>query len=196
MATTAPITEDSHITPRSDTHGTVVELCNIDWFDRSQTFTVANAPTEKRSLSFTGEDLNYVARVLYAEASGSGTQRDRSTRDREKEAILNVMYYRLNTRGYPTNRYIAQNFREVCDARGQFESVGAQVPKLVNSEYQRSHRLRARECSDLSEAVEAVKKFISTGPNSTYRYDNFRAGGSGTRGITIGGTRFWMTPGH
>lgn len=182
------------VTAKQDTQGVAVNICQPQWFDEHQAFKIANSPPRTAELSFPGSDLNYLARVLYAEASG--TQRLPAVADRkaEKEAMLNVFYFRLKRKGYPRNDYIASTFSMVCNAAGQFESVQpTPQPKFLDSGNPKFKALEQGECSDLQESIDAVKAFMANGPNPNYVYDNFRAGGSGTRGTVVGHSRFWLS---
>lgn len=117
------------ITEKADRKGVDVLVCDPGWFDKRDTFKIANAPKRTADLEFTGLDLNYAARVLYAEAAGSAQLSDKTERMKEKEAILNVKHFRLNRAGYP-NAIKAKTFTEVCTAKNQFESVYASSPKF------------------------------------------------------------------
>lgn len=181
------------LTDKSDTKGVDVLVCDPGWFDKRDSFKIANAPKRTAELAFTGLDLNYAARVLYAEASGSAQLTDKPTRMKEKEAILNVKHFRLNRAGYP-NAIKAKSFSEVCTAKNQFESVYAGSPKFSGSAPDLFERLKKAECSDLAECVGAIKAFLAAGPNKDMVYDNFR-GGAGSRGEVIGKSRFFLSPG-
>lgn len=188
------LSRDADLTPVSDKKGHEIAICDPEWFDERKTYKIANAPARTASLSFTGADLNYMARVLYAEASGSMQLTDKAERDKEKSAIMNVNHFRLNRAGYPSNRYIAMTFREVCDAPGQFESVFKGTAKFSQSE--KAQTLAKRECSDLIEAIAAIKAFLAAGPDADYQYDNFRGYNPKGQGTHIGRSRFWLsTPG-
>ncbi|MET3117231.1 hypothetical protein AAKU64_001447 [Undibacterium sp. GrIS 1.8] len=193
MTTTSKpvLKKTADLTPVSDKKGIEIFICDPGWFDKKQSFKITNAPTRTSSLDLFGEDLNFVARVLYAESSGSAQVQDKAERSKEKEAILNVKHFRLNRAGYP-NRIKAKTFTEVCKAPNQFESVYASSNKFSGSETATYPNLKKPECADLAEAIQAVKQFISSGPNSEYIYDNFR-GGKGSHGKTIGLTRFWLS---
>jgi hypothetical protein len=117
------LVKDAELTPISNTKGHEIYICDPPWFDELKKYKITNAPERTSSLEFDGMDLNYMARVLYAEASGSLQLSDKSERAKEKAAIINVNHFRINRKGYPNNKYVAKNFREVCDAPGQFESV-------------------------------------------------------------------------
>lgn len=175
--------------------GIVVNICHVTWFNKTDQFTIANAPERTANLSFTGDDLNFLSRVVYAESSGSGMLPDKDKRDKEKEAIINVIHFRLNRRGYPRNDYIARTFSAVCRAANQFVSVTpTPSPKVVSSAEPVYTSLNKGDCSDLQEAIDAVKKFMGTGPNQDYAFDNFVAGHSSKKGrVNIGGTHFWLS---
>ncbi len=185
------LTKDGKITPKPDKIGIDVHICAPVWFDKRETFKISSAPTRTEALEFSGEDLNFVSRVLYAESAGSAQLSDKAGRLKEKEAILNVKHFRLNRASYP-NRTKAQTFTEVCKAPNQFESVYGSSKKFSGSNTDTFALLTKRECADLAEAIQAVKQFLSAGPNEEYCFDNFR-GGKGTRGATIGLSRFWLS---
>jgi hypothetical protein len=190
----SPTSKSGTMTPKTDQRGVEVNICQVSWFDATKTYTIAKAPARTASLTFTGDDLNYFARVLYAESSGSQDLPDSGDRKTEKEALINVFYFRLNRKGYPSNRYIATTFSMVCNAPSQFQSVLPNpAPKLTNSASGVYKRLNKMECSDLQESIDAINSFLSSGPNSNYVYDNFRAGSTGTAGTRIGGSRFWLS---
>jgi hypothetical protein len=191
MAEKPILTKDDKITPKPDQKGVEIFVCEPGWFDRKKTYKISNAPKRTASLEFSGDDLNFAARVLYAEASGSAQLNDAAERAKEKEAILNVKHFRLNRAGYP-NSNKPKTFTEVCKAPNQFESVYASSPKFSNSETSSYPKLKKSECTDLAEALQAIKNFLSTGPNAEYVYDNFR-GGKGKHGKTIGHTRFFLS---
>lgn len=187
------LTHNAELTPKSDKRGVEIYLCNPQWFDVREKFKITNAPKRTAELEFDGADLNFVARVLYAESSGSAQLLDNDQRLKEKEAILNVKHFRLNRMGYP-NRVKTKTFTEVCRAPNQFESVFGTSKKFLGSDNQSFETLKQAECLDLSEAILAVRKFIEHGPNDNYLFDNFR-GGAGKHGLTIGLTRFWLSEG-
>ena len=179
------------ITEISDQSGVTVSICDPKWFDKRDSLRISGAPARTASIEFSGDDLNFVARVLYAESSGSMQLPGKEQRQKEKQAILNVKHFRLNRAGYP-NRVKAMTFKAVCEAPGQFESVYGSSPKFSGSSYDQADNLKKNECSDLAEAIEAVRFFINNGPNVELIFDNFR-GGKGNRGATIGLSRFWLS---
>lgn len=179
------------LTEKSDQSGVTISICDPKWFDKRESFKIGNAPSRTAGIDLSGDDLNFVARVLYAESSGSAQLPDKEQRHKEKQAILNVKYFRLNRAGYP-NRVKAMTFRAVCEAPGQFESVYGSSPKFAGSAYEQADNLKKSECSDLAEAIESVRFFIQNGPSSDLIFDNFR-GGKGSRGLTIGLSRFWLS---
>lgn len=188
------LVKDGKMTAKSDKVGIEVLICAPSWFDENKQFKIANAPARTASLSFGGADLNFAARVLYAEASGAAQLPDKDIRDKEKQAILNVMHFRLNRGGYPTYSYIAKSFQEVGRARQQFESVNPGTPKFNNSAPPTVQSMTKKECADISEAIEAVRTFIANGPdNIKYLYDNFRGYKPTGKGEHIGRSRFWMS---
>lgn len=189
------ISSAATITPKPDQHGVEVKICQVTWFDPAKTYKIANAPSRTAALRFTADDLNYFARVLYAESSGTVGLPAAADRATEKEALINVFYFRLNRKGYPNNSYIATTFSMVCNASKQFQVVGPpSTPKLRKSADDGTYKkLDAAECANLQEAIDAINAFLAAGPNKQYLYDNFRAGSSGTAGTTIGGSRFWLS---
>ena len=190
---TATLVAYAELTPVADTRGHVVVICDPPWFDERKKYKISSAPIRTSALEFDGGDLNYFARVLYAEASGSLQLADKKERDKEKSAIINVNHFRLNRKGYPTSSYVAKTFRRVCDAPGQFESVFAKSPKFLMSDKRKVEHLRQRECTDLTEAIEAISNFLGQGPDSNLQYDNFRGFDPGGSGLHIGRSRFWLS---
>ena len=187
------LSRDADLTPVSDKKGHEIAICNPEWFDERKQYKIANAPARTASLSFSGADLNYLVRVLYAEASGSMQLTDKAERDKEKSAIMNVNHFRLNRKGYPNNRYVAETFREVCDAPGQFESVFKGTAKFSQADKASAQAMGKRECGDLIEAIDAVSAFLAAGPDDNYQYDNFRGYNPTGAGTHIGRSRFWLS---
>ncbi|CAB3964890.1 hypothetical protein BLA9940_02274 [Burkholderia aenigmatica] len=182
------------VTPKNDSAGVEVNICQPQWIAEQETFKIANSPPRTANLTFSGADLNYLARVLYAESSGAGILPDESDRRIEKEALLNVFYFRLNRKGYPRNDYIAKTFSMVCNAAGQFDSLQPKPrPKFINSGNPKYKALGKSECSDLQESIDAVQAFIAGGPNSKYIYDNFRSRSARHSGTIIGNSKFWLS---
>lgn len=186
------LTKDGKVTPVSDKNGVPIMICDPEWFDFRKTMSIANASTRTASLVFTGADLNFMARVLYAESSGSSQLKDKAERDKEKEAIMNVNYFRLNRKGYPNNK-LATTWKMVCEAPRQFESVYLPSPKLTKSEEAVCGKLIKAECSDLCESIAAVRRFMEQGPNDKYVFDNFRGYLPTGHGDHIGRSRFWLS---
>jgi hypothetical protein len=184
---------ETPLTPVADKQGHEILICDPEWFDEKKTYRIANAPERTAPLEFTGSDLNFVARVLYAEASGSGQLTDKGERNKEKSAIMNVNHFRLNRKGYPNNSYVAKTFREVCEAPGQFESVFAATPKFSKSESASAMHLKKGECADLCEAIDAIKAFMAAGPTEEYLFDNFRGYNPSGQGTHVGRSRFWLS---
>ncbi len=184
---------ETPLTPVADKQGHEILICDPAWFDEKKKYKIANAPVRTAALEFPGCDLNYLARVLYAEASGSAQLTDKAGRDKEKAAIMNVNHFRLNRKGYPSSSYVAMTFRAVCLAPGQFESVFAGTPKFLKSETSAAMNLKKGECADLSEAIEAIKAFMATGPTAEYQFDNFRGYNPTGQGTHVGRSRFWLS---
>lgn len=187
------LTKNGKLTVTSDKNGCLLKICDPGWFDPKATYTVANAPVRTANLVFTGDDLNFAARVLYAESSGAAQLSSKADRDKEKAAILNVKYFRLNRPEYPSRKYIAKTFTEVCKAPGQFETVFAGTEKFKKSDVNMYPCLSKAECADLAEAIDAIKEFLKTGPSTDYTYDNFRGYKPGGQGTQIGRSRFWLS---
>lgn len=199
------------MTAVNDKTGVSVKVCSIAPFDGAMRYQVANASANKATLQFDGTDLNYLARVLYAEASGSGAEKDAGVRGREKLAIINVMYNRINVAGFDPNDWMHGKFTTFkgvasavkTTASGhlsgvQFASVvgadGTGTPKFKAVEGRGYETLKKADCADYNECFDAIRKFLAAGPDATLDFDNFRAAGSGTApaGQTvIGGNRFW-----
>jgi hypothetical protein len=190
----AATTKDAELTSVSDKKGIEVLLCLPPWFNDSKKYKISNAPARTAALEFDGADLNFVARVLYAEASGSQQLKDPDARAKEKAAIMNVNHFRLNRKGYPNNTYVAKTFRAVCKAPGQFESVYEGKEKFAGTEQVRAEKLSKVECIDFCEALAAVKLFLATGPDDSYQFDNFRGFAPNGQGTHIGRSRFWLSP--
>jgi hypothetical protein len=171
------LSKSAPLTSVSDQSGCTINICCPSWFDRREVFKVNNAPAYAAELSFSGDDLNFAARVLYAEATGgmSGVSDDELAS--EKLAILHVMYFRLNRKGYPRNDYVATTFRMVSEApQVQFESVSRQTAKFVASAALAVDQLKPKDCKDLQSCLAAVRRFIANGPDfKAYPFDEFRA---------------------
>ena len=192
---TPVLMRNAELTPKADKKGVEIFVCAPPWFDEQEKFKISNAPPRTAGLDIDGSDLNFMVRVLYAEASGSSQLTDKTEREKEKSAIMNVNHFRLNRRGYPKNSYVAKNFRMVCQAPEQYESVFANKDKFSLSEKSISERLTKSECGDLCEAIRAVLAFIKEGPRSDYQFDNFRGYNQRGFGQHIGRSRFWLSNG-
>jgi hypothetical protein len=199
------------MTPPSDTAGVGTQVCAITTFDEAARYKVANAAPNKSTLQFDGTDLNYLARVLFAEASGSESPVDAKTREREKLAIINVMYNRIGVVGFDPNDWVHgkySTFKGVASAVKttadghlsgvQFASVigadGSGTPKFKAVQGRGYESLKAKDCSDFNDCFEAIRTFLAQGPDAALDYDNFRAAGKGkppAGQVVIGGNRFW-----
>ena len=124
MAASTALTKDHEITPISDQKGVEVFICDPGWFEEKKKYKISNAPDRTTSIEHSGAELNFLARILYAEAAGSSQLPDKTERDKEKEAILNVKHFRLGRTDYPNWKIKSKTFIEVCSAAGQFESYG------------------------------------------------------------------------
>lgn len=183
------------ITPKSDQTGLAVKICSPKWFDKTKSYSVSNPTAAAQALTFTGDDLNFLARMIYAEATGSGACPDAAERNKEKMAILHVSYFRIGRKGYPSNSYVAKTFAEVAKAPGQFESVFKANKKLDNSAESACEGLSAKECADLNEALAAVDAFIASGPNfKAYPFDKFLAATGRQGWVKYAGNEFSLFP--
>ena len=167
--------KEGKLTKKSDKEGIEVRICVPGWFDEKRLFKIANAPARTASLEFSGADLNFAARILYAEATGSGAGCNKEELFKEKLAIIHVMYIRLNRKGYPTNQYIATTFEMVGNApKLQFESVARQKKKFVDSASPNCRSFNNMECADLQLCIDTLLSFVNNGPNfNEFPYDSF-----------------------
>lgn len=189
------LSKTAALTPVADQSGCTVQMCCPGWFDKRDTFSIANAPKFAANLRFSGDDLNFAARVLYAEASGSKVGYSIEELKAEKRAILHVMYFRLNRKGYPSNNYIATTFRMVGEApKLQFESVARAKPKFTACAIPDAEKLSRAECADLQSCIQAVNEFVTKGPDfETYPFDEFRDVRSRPNWKAIAGNAFHLT---
>lgn len=195
MAQSPTITKESPLTELSDQSGCAVNVCCPPWFDRSKTFQVSAASAHASRLSFNGHDLNFAARVLYAEATGSQSGFADAVLAEEKQAILHVMYFRLNRRGYPSNSYVATSFQMVGEApKVQFESVARDKPKFARTDLISSPKLPRAECADLKKCLLAIQAFVANGPDfKKFPFDEFRDRSSRPTWHLIANTAFHLT---
>jgi hypothetical protein len=170
------LSKSTALTPKSDQTGCAIKICCPTWFDKRESFKIHNAPKYAADLAFSGDDLNFAARVLYAEATGSKVGIDADDLASEKQAILHVMYFRINRKGYPSNKYVAKSFKMVGEApQVQFESVARATQKFTSTELPSVDNLKAAECGDLQACLDAVRSFAGNGPNfKKYPFDEFR----------------------
>lgn len=169
--------------------------CYPKWFDKANSYSISNPTAAAKGLTFIGEDLNFLARMLYAEATGSGACPDASERKKEKAAILHVCYFRIGRKGYPSNNYVAKTFTDVAKAPGQFESVFKENKKLKNSDESVCKSLGPMDCADLDEALAAVNEFLTSGPNfKAYPFDKFLASTGRAGWVKYGGNEFSLFP--
>jgi RHS repeat-associated protein len=166
--------------------------CDPGFFDAS------DAPNYR---GFSGNDLNTVARVVYAEAASvaaGGT-------DEEGDAIVSVIYNRLQQPRY-FNRPPNQTLSDVVygarrNRRGQiidgvqFESVtghgGGGNNKWRNTAGNGYRSLNEAECNELRRGVNAVRRLLERG-SSSHAFTEFRAAGRNPpAGWTVlGGNKF------
>jgi RHS repeat-associated protein len=158
--------------------------CNPEFFDSEP---IVQSPTDKNHPGtdnyFTGTDLNYAARVVYAEAAGSS----RGGSAAERDAMASVLFNRVGRAGFTGG--VQWTFGGVANAFNQFESVTggfAHTRKFAASA--RWWDLSPWECDELRESVNAIRRLMSNGP----QYDfTFNRGGTSGPGTVIGGSRFW-----
>lgn len=211
MAKNVILSKSAALTPKADQSGSIVNICSPDWFDKREQYSVANPSSPAADLIFTGDDLNFLARVIYAEASGSAAIKDEQVRLREKLAIIHVMYNRLNVPGFDPNNWIKGKFTTFKGVAGavkvlpggslsgvQFESVvgtdGSGTSKFKSTGAQSFELLNKANCRDFEECFKAIRQFLASGPQSDLNFDNFRAAGKKTPPPgqqIIGGNRFW-----
>lgn len=211
MAKEITLTKTAALTPTSDQSGCTVTVCCPNWFDKRETYAPANPGVHAAELVFTGDDLNFLARVVYAEASGSASVKDDAMRLKEKLAIINVMYNRLNVVGFDPNSWTKGKFTTfkgvACAVKRlssgslsgtQFESVigsdGSGTTKFKSTDEPAYEQLNKANCHDFDECFQAIRQFLAIGPQQELAFDNFRAAGSGKppAGQTvIGRNRFW-----
>lgn len=196
MANESAPVKTAKLTPKSDQSGVQIQICAPKWFERASIHSVSNAPAYAAKLSFPGDDLNFAARVLYAEATGSASGISAEDLASEKQAILHVMYFRLNRKGYPSNKYVATTFRMVGEApQVQFESVASKTNKFTSTEESAVQRLNAANCSDLDACLAAVRTFLANGPDfKTYPYDEFRSAAARPKWDILAKNSFHLTP--
>ena len=211
MANDITLSTTTALTPTSDKNGCEINICCPSWFDKRDEFEVKHAPPHLSDLKFSGNDLNYLARVVYAEASGSAAVKDEAIRIREKLAIVHVMYNRLNVPGFDPNNWTKGKFTTftgvasaVKKRKGgglsgtQFESAigtdGTGTSKFKSTDRPDYEQLNKANCRDFDECFKAIKEFMDEGPKVDLDFDNFRAAGNGAppKGQTvIGKNRFW-----
>ncbi len=173
------------------------QTCDPSFFNDNQSFAISG---DANNRSFTGADLNYAARVVFAESSsitsGLGDQINR-----ERDAIASVLYNRIGRTGFP-DRTARSTFQGVANAPNAFQTVtgGAAYEAKFNSsapgQYQNLQEANVNSrgqvygggCNDLRGSVDAIRRLINYG--SQYGYTSNRGGTRG-QGTVIGGSRFW-----
>jgi RHS repeat-associated protein len=133
---------------------------------------------------FTGADIDFAARAVYAESSGVVL---------EDDAIASVIVNRLNNPAFKDRRShsVATNLTEVVSQTGQFNAVTppGPSPKFINSQPGLYQSLNAADCANLATAITATFAVAQLGP--IYGFTNFAATSSGFSGTQIGGSVFW-----
>lgn len=211
MTKKASLSKSAALTKEADQSGSIVNICSPDWFDKREQYSVPHPSSTAADLTFCGDDLNFLARVVYAEASGSASVKDEQVRLKEKLAIIHVLYNRLNVVGFDPNNWVKGKFKTFKGVAGavkilpsggmsgvQFESVvgtnGSGTPKFKSTGDQDYEHLNKANCQDFEECFKAIRQFLSSGPQSALNFDNFRAAGTGMLPAgqqVIGGNRFW-----
>lgn len=130
--------------------------------------------------------MNYAARGVYGEASGSRSAGSEVAE--ERYAVASVMYNRINNPEF--RKGSLSTFRQVLNDPGQFRgvTVAGENAKFLASDPTLAAKLNQEECADLNGSIAAVRKTMDTGPGYDYTY--FRGGRVG-RGTRIGGSWFW-----
>jgi RHS repeat-associated protein len=159
--------------------------CDPGWFDLQSTHTAANGKT------YSGADLDFAARVIFAEVSGTqmalaGGYSDQL--DAERDAIASVLYNRIGNTGFGS----PQSFTAVGLQQNQFQAVTGnqkQTQKFNRSNFASSKNLNQADCDDLNSAIEAVRKLMKDSPTVDFTF--FWAASTGHSGTVIGGSVFW-----
>lgn len=157
------------------------EPCNPNFFNGSTTFTIGDK-------TFTGDDLNFAARVIYGEAAGSaggGT-------DDERDAMASILYNRIGVSGFRGG--VQTTFEGAALQTNAFQAVtGAERntrkfrnAEIVNGTYR---SLDPAECADFRKSLEAIERLINNGSRYGYTYNRPAEGRSD--GVQIGGSRFY-----
>jgi RHS repeat-associated protein len=136
---------------------------------------------------FTGSEINFAARAVFAEASGS-LQVGASESTKEMYAIASVIYNRLDNPGFGA----LPTLSEVLRAEDQFQAVTGthtQTRKFRSSDSFHSARLSPENCDDLNRALHAMLSVVINGPTNSYTF--FKKAGPGSQGRRIGGSVFW-----
>jgi len=134
---------------------------------------------------FSADDINYGARVVYAEASCD---------DDDRFGVSSVLLNRIGAKGIRGG--IKYTLVDVANAPGQFEAVFGNSPKFVNSSPVKAGELNNAECNSLNKAITILSVSIFVG-RPMYDFDEFRAAGATPRpGWTrLGGNDFQNNPG-
>jgi RHS repeat-associated protein len=148
--------------------------CNPEFFEPGFSIT-------RNGRTFTAADLNYAARVIYAEAAPASL----GGNGEEKKAIASVLYNRISD-GLPT-------FKAVANSGGFLSVTGENTKafKRTDTENGKYQKLSEADCDALRESVSAIADLIVFGSAYT-QFGAFRGGTTPLReGLTvIGGSRF------
>ena len=167
--------------------------CDPGFFDQNQNFTISGDPNNR---SFTGSDLNFAARVVFAESSSLTSGRGDEI-NRERSAIASVLYNRIGAVGFPDRR-ARTTFEGVAEAPGAFASIGgAKLNSSAPGHYQNLQeavvnsrgQVYGGDCNDLRSSVDSIRRLVNFG--AQYGYTQFRSAATRGQGTVIGGNRFW-----
>ena len=128
---------------------------------------------------FSADDINYAARVIFAESSGNA---------QEDIAMASVIMNRLNNRGFGNQKTLT-GVLNVGNGR-QFNAINdpnnSQFPMSANpGQYWQAG---SPDCINLTTAIQSMANTVISGP--TVPYDSWGAAGSHV-GVPIGGSVFF-----
>jgi RHS repeat-associated protein len=144
--------------------------CDPGWLADDTSVTAFNGKT------YTGADIDFAARILFAEASQDQAERD---------AVASVELNRTNTRGFGGSTFYAtrNGYQAYTSNTSAFQSTD-----IASGAYT---KLDTLDCQSLKNAIGTIDRIVTSGPVDNYLY--FRAGTQGY-GTVIGSQRFWRTP--
>jgi hypothetical protein len=138
--------------------------------------------TNYEGYTFTGADINFAARAIFAETSSDV---------KEQIAAANVVYNRVDNKGFKTKGRVEQTLTAVVEAPHQFNAVTSPGPnrKFLSSADGSYQNLTPADCASLATAITAMTSIATGGTTADYTF--FAAAWSTTNGVLIGATRFW-----